>query len=320
MHSWGGTLIQDIVVPIFNKKFTPKQHLWLLRAGIVFVAVVAWFFSFYFAQLDYILMFFSITGAIWLGGAGPTIVLGLYWKRGTAAGAFSALISGSTLAVGGIICQQTWVKHIYPWLENNGLVPAVDKVLRAASAPFEPYIHWTATPNAFPLNSQEIYAISMLVAVTFYVVISLLTCRKPFNMDKMLHRGIYSEAGVVKEKQGISWQRLFNFFIGITDEYKKGDKILAWAVFIYSFVYSFAILFIGTIVWNAFYRWPAHWWIYRQWLVSIAVGACIGVVSTVWFSIGGTVDLVRLFKRLDQRAEIDENDDGSVNKEKESAE
>ena len=312
MHSWGSTLIQDVVIPLCNRKFTPKQHLWLLRAGIVFVAFVAWIFSFYFAQLDYILMFFSITGAIWLGGAGPTIVLGLYWKRGTAAGAFCALVSGSTLAVGGIICQQTWVKYIYPWLENNGLVPAVDKVLRVASAPFEPYIHWTATPNAFPLNSQEIYAIAMLVSVTLYVVISVLTCRKPFNMDKMLHRGIYSETGVVKEKQGISWQRLFNFFIGITDEYKKGDKVLAWAVFIYSFGYSFVILFIGTIVWNAFYRWPAHWWIYRQWLVSIAIGACIGIVSTVWFTIGGTRDLIRLFKRLDQRAEIDKNDDGTV--------
>ncbi|MBR2723058.1 MAG: sodium:panthothenate symporter, partial [Lentisphaeria bacterium] len=165
MHSWGGTLIQDIVVPIINKKLTPKQHLWLLRCGIVFVALVAWFFSFYFAQLDYILMFFAITGAIWLGGAGPTIVLGLYWKRGTAAGAFASLISGSTLAVGGIICQQTWVKHIYPWLERNNLVESVDKCLRAASAPFEPYIHWTATPDAFPLNSQEIYAIALLISV-----------------------------------------------------------------------------------------------------------------------------------------------------------
>ena len=71
-------------------------------------------------------------------------------------------------------------------------------------------------------------------------------------------------------------------------------------------------MFIGTIVWNAFYRWPAHWWIYRQWLVSIAIGACIGIVSTVWFTIGGTRDLIRLFKRLDQRVEIDKNDDGTV--------
>ncbi len=317
MHSWGGTLIQDIVVPIINRKLTPKQHLWLLRAGIVFVALVAWFFSFYFAQLDYILMFFAITGAIWLGGAGPTIVLGLYWKRGTAAGAFAALGSGSTLAVAGIICQQTWVKHIYPWLERNNLVETVDKVLRAASAPFGSYIQWTATPNSFPLNSQEIYFIAMVVAVSLYIIVSLLTCRTPFNMDKMLHRGIYSEDGVVKEKERMTWKKFLLIFTGVTDEYKKGDKVLAWSVFIYSFGYSFVLLFIVPIVWNWFYKWPLEWWSFYFWFKQIFVVGVIGIISTIWFSWGGVVDLVRLFKRLDERAEVDASDDGTVNKSEE---
>lgn len=312
MHSWGGTLIQDIVVPIINKKLTPKQHLWLLRCGIVFVALVAWFFSFYFAQLDYILMFFAITGAIWLGGAGPTIVLGLYWKRGTAAGAFASLISGSTLAVGGIICQQTWVKHIYPWLERNNLVESVDKCLRAASAPFEPYLHWTATPDAFPLNSQEIYAIALLISVTLYIVLSLLTCRTPFNMDKMLHRGIYSEDGIVKEKEKMTWKKFLLIFTGVTDEYKKGDKVLAWSVFIYSFGYSFVLLFIVPIIWNLFYKWPLEWWSFYFWFKQIFVVGLIGIISTIWFSWGGTVDLIRLFKRLNERGEVDDSDDGVV--------
>lgn len=312
MHSWGGTLIQDIVVPIINKKLTPKQHLWLLRCGIVFVALVAWFFSFYFAQLDYILMFFAITGAIWLGGAGPTIVLGLYWKRGTAAGAFASLISGSTLAVGGIICQQTWVKHIYPWLERNNLVESVDKCLRAASAPFEPYLHWSATPDAFPLNSQEIYAIALLISVTLYIVLSLLTCRTPFNMDKMLHRGIYSEDGIVKEKEKMTWKKFLLIFTGVTDEYKKGDKVLAWSVFIYSFGYSFVLLFIVPIIWNLFYKWPLEWWSFYFWFKQIFIVGLIGIISTIWFSWGGTVDLIRLFKRLNERGEVDDSDDGVV--------
>ena len=320
MHSWGGTLIQDIVVPIINKKLTPIQHLWLLRAGIVFVALVAWFFSFYFAQLDYILMFFAITGAIWLGGAGPTIVLGLYWKRGTATGAFAALASGSTLAVAGVICQQTWVKHIYPWLERNDLVGTADKILRTASAPFEPYIHWTATPNAFPLNSQEIYFIAMVVAVTLYIVLSLLTCRTPFNMDKMLHRGIYSEDGVVKEKEKMTWKKFLLIFTGVTDEYKKGDKALAWSVFLYSFVFSFFGLFIVPIVWNVFYKWPLEWWSFYFWFKQIFVVGVIGIISTIWFTWGGTIDLIRLFRRLDQRGEVDVTDDGVISaEEKEEA-
>ena len=250
-------------------------------------------------------------------GAGSTIVLGLYWKRGTSAGAFSALASGSILAVAGIICQQTWAKHIYPWLEGKGWIPAVDKVLRAASAPFEPYIHWEATPNAFPMNSQEIYAIAMIVSVSLYIIVSLLTCRKPFNMDKMLHRGIYSEDGVDKAKEKMTWKKFFLIFTGVTDEYKKGDKVLAWSVFIYSFGYSFFIMFIGTIVWNSISKWPSHWWIYRFMVVSILVASLVGIVSTIWFSLGGTVDLIRLFKRLKQRTAVDENDDGTVKVEEE---
>ena len=318
LHSWGGTLIQDIVMQMINKKLTPEQHLRLLRAGIVLVALIAWFFSFYFAQLDYIFMFFAITGAIWLGGAGPTIVFGLYWKRGTAAGAFAALISGSALAVGGIICQQTWAKHIYPWLERHDLVGITDKILRAMSAPFEPYIHWSATPDAFPLNSQEIYALAMLVSVILYVVLSLLTCRKPFNMDKMLHRGIYSEDGIVKTKEKMTWKKFLLIFTGVTDEYKKGDKVLAWSVFIYSFVYGFLLSFILPLIWNSFQSWSMEWWSFYFWFRNIFIAGIIALVSTVWFSWGGVVDLLRLFKRLDERKEVDENDDGMVTAEKEN--
>ena len=103
MHSWGSIIVQDILLPIRGRPFTAKQQLRLLRLIIAGVAAFAFFFSLFFAQVDYILMFFAITGAIWLGGAGPCIVGGLYWRRGTAQGAFAALTAGSTLAVGGII-------------------------------------------------------------------------------------------------------------------------------------------------------------------------------------------------------------------------
>ena len=110
MHSWGSIIVQDIILPFRKTPFTPKQQLNLLRWLIAGVAVFAFLFSFFFAQMDYILMFMQIAGAIWVGGAGPVIVFGLYWKRGTTAGAFSALIAGSSLAFGGII----W-NAIYPW-------------------------------------------------------------------------------------------------------------------------------------------------------------------------------------------------------------
>ena len=310
MHSWGSIIAQDIILPLRKKPFTPKQQLNLLRCIIIGVAIFAFLFSFFFAQMDYILMFFAITGAIWLGGAGPVIVFGLYWKRGTTAGAFAALASGSFLAVGGIVCQQTWAKYIYPFLEDMGWVESVTWFFHTVSKPFNPYIVWNVTPEKFPVNSQEIYFIAMLVAIILYVVLSLLTCRKPFNLERMLHRGAYAEG---KALEKIPWNRhtIISKLIGIDANYTRGDKILAWSVFIWSFGWSFMICFVGIVIWNIFYPWPDSWWAIKFHITMLLVPGIVAVVSTVWFSIGGSIDLYRLFQRLKEK-EDDYLDDGRV--------
>ena len=88
--SWGSILVQDIVLPLRKKPFTPNEQLRLIRYIIAALAGFSVFFSFFFGQVDYVLMFFAITGAIWLGGSGPCITGGLYWKRGSTAGAWAA--------------------------------------------------------------------------------------------------------------------------------------------------------------------------------------------------------------------------------------
>lgn len=311
LHSWGSIIAQDVILPFRKTPLSPHQQLRLLRWLIASVAVFAFVFSFFFAQMDYILMFAAITGAIWLGGAGPCIVFGLYWKRGTTAGATAALLSGSILPVSGIVMQQYWEKSIYPYLEKAGMVETCDRILRAISSPFDPYIKWEMNPVKFPINSQEIFFIAMMVAIILYVVISLLTCKKPFNMDKMLHRGIYSEDGQAVKKVPFSLKKVLQSLIGIDANYSKGDRILAWSVFIYSFVYCFGILFIAVIIWNRISPWPDEWWSHYFFIARILMPGLIGIVSTVWFSIGGTVDLVRLFRRLDEKKD-DISDDGRV--------
>ena len=141
-------------------------------------------------------MFFVITGAIWMGGSGSCIVFGLYWKRGTTAAAFTTMIWSSTLAAAGFISQQLWGKHIYPWLAANDLTMKLDEILRTLSGPFEPYIVWRVKPDTFPLNSKEMYFLIITSSILLYVITSLLTCRKPFNMDRLLHRGIYNTEGL----------------------------------------------------------------------------------------------------------------------------
>ncbi len=311
MHSWGSIIVQDIILPIRGRAFTAEQQLRLLRLIIAAVAAFAFFFSLFFAQVDFILMFFAITGAIWLGGAGPCIVGGLYWRRGTSQGAFAALTSGSILAVGGIIAQKTWVEHIYPWLEKSGVLPGISTVVEGLSRPLEPYVEWRVTPDKFPINSQEIYFIAMLVGVILYVGISLLTSKEQFNMERMLHRGKYRRDGEAEivEKTG-RLHALYRMFLGVTAEYTRGDRILAWSVFLYSMLWGFGS-FVVLTVWNAITPWPDSWW--AEWfkIYNLVVPGIIAVISTVWFTIGGTWDLRRLFQRLAEK-EDDELDDGRV--------
>ena len=171
-------------------------------------------------------------------------------------------------------------------------------------------IVWEVTPEKFPVNSQEIYFIALVTAITLYITVSLLTCRKPYNLEKLLHRGIYADS---ESKPRIPWtfKSAFSKIIGIDANYTKGDRILAWSVFLWSFGFRFILCFICIIIWNAFYRWPTHWWAIKMHITSVYVPCVVAVVSTVWFLIGGTMDLRKLFKALDAK-QVDYSDDGRV--------
>jgi Na+/proline symporter len=307
MHSWGSIIVQDVILPFRNKPFTPKQQLLLLRLVIAGVAVFAFLFSFFFSQIDYIMMFFAITGAIWLGGAGPCIVFGLYWKRGKTAGAYGALISGSFLAVSAIFLQKYWMEYIYPFLVNHGMIDSVRWFFETVSAPFNPYIVWEVTPDKFPINSMEVYFITMLVSVSLYVGLSLLSGAEPFNMDRMLHRGKYHREGTEVKKEKFAFKHL----LGIDSQYTKGDKILAWSVFLWSFGWQFVGSFLTLIIWNMISPLSNNWWAFWFFLTNIVIAGIVGIVSTVWFTIGGTWDLMRMFKRLAEK-QVNELDDGRV--------
>ncbi|MDD5706575.1 MAG: hypothetical protein PHR35_11665, partial [Kiritimatiellae bacterium] len=313
IHSWGSILIQDIVVPLRGgRPLTPRRQLQLLRLAMVGVALFSFVFSFWFSQIDFIMMFFMITGALW-AGAGVVITCGLYWRRGTTAGAFASLVSGAAVALSGFVAQKTWVPHIYPWLESHGYLPAVKRIVEGASKPFEPFILWRVTPDAFPINSQELSFLILIISVSLYVGISLLTCRQAFNLERMLHRGKYTRPGDrVFVRAPLTFRNALSKLVGIDSEYTRGDRALAWSVFIYSVGWGFGS-FLVLIVWNMISPWPNLWWAHWFKLTYLIIAGIIAAVSTVWFTIGGTWDLRLLFKRLAAKDRVvDDLDDGRV--------
>jgi SSS family solute:Na+ symporter len=198
LHSWGSIFIQDVVMPFRNKPFGPKQHLTMLRLSIIGVCIFIFFFSMVFQQSEYIFLFFAITGAIFTGGSGAVIIGGLYWRRGTTAAAWSALITGSVVAVGGII-----IKQINP---------------------------------EFFINGQEFWGLAMLVSSVVYVLVSLLGKRGSFNMEKMLHRGDYAireETLIVNEVPSRGLKML-----GMGKEFTRGDKIIYISAYTWTFAWT----------------------------------------------------------------------------------
>ena len=315
MHSWGSILVQDLVVPLLKKPLTPQQQINLLRIAITFVCVFAFLFSFYFAQFDYILMFFAITGAIW-SGAGVVITMGLYWKRGCTAAAFTSLISGAVISVTAIVLQSNWANHVYPWLVKVGWADGIGRFLERVSGPFHPFIVWEMNAKKFPINSREIAFLCQATCIILYVIISLLRRGPAFNMDKLLHRGAYSDAPAkpVAEKKPFSLMGFITTkIVGITKVYTFGDKVLAWSVFCFTFIYTFLICFVVVAIWNINkeWRWPAEWWSTYFFWRYLAVPALLGFVTTIWFGICGTRDHFALFRDLDAH-EVDVNDNGTV--------
>ncbi len=307
------TISQDVILPFFSKGLTPRQHVWMIRLVSIGVGVFFFFGSKFMAQLDYVQLFTTMAVAIWNAGCPAVMIFGLYWKRGTTAAAWSALIAGIIGSVGYILLQRNWADVVYPFLADNNLVDMVDTFLKAISSPFGDWIKWEIDPVRFPVNAIEYLFFANIFTILLYIVVSLITCRKPFNMDRMLHRGKYSDSGSEPVRK-FDWspKNILKSLIGITPEYTRGDKAIAYGMFFYSFVYEVVICFICVAIWNAFSPWPIEYWSKYFFVVSLLVPLLITGFTAVWFGIGGTVGLFQLFRDLERRKSSNVLDDGRV--------
>ncbi|MBG79534.1 MAG: hypothetical protein CMJ39_02345 [Phycisphaerae bacterium] len=391
LHAWGTIFIQDVVLPFRKKPLSTRAHLWLLRFSILGVAIFAFFFSLLYTPTQYIAMFLAITGAIFVGGAGSAIIGGLYWKRGTTAAAWAAMISGMTLSCYGIIVKQIpatsyWSGSVLKMVDVDGN-PVIHEPISTASSlelvddwplvdgresrwsvieidPAEgDWSSWHAPPASTVRiafadedpKSVEIHELAVsepgqkisigdesfvvhlgtqgrhlwspfldlchyvnkhvtgqvmtfwaiVVAVSLYILVSLVGPRRSFDMDRLLHRGKWSlDEEVEQHDRGPRWlERL-----GFDREFTRADRwvtaiTLAWPIF-------WTVVFVVLIIWQSYEDIPAETWAsWWQWWVWCTLAAAIVVVC--WFTIGGLLDVRAMFRRL-RSFDPDARDDGRV--------
>jgi len=298
IHGWGCLFIQDVIMPFRKKAFTPKQHIWLLRGSIIFVGIFSWLFSFYYKQTDYILMFFWLTGSIILG-AGPAVVGGLYWKRGTTLGAWVSFILGAVFAISVMVIQMFWKLE-----DGSGIARFLID-----------HFHWQwviNNPDKFPLNGRWVSLINMGGCLLSYVAFSLYehyVLKKPdFNLDKMLHRGVYDIAhehdAEATTKMGIILQRL-----GITSEFTIGDKIIYGSSLAWTF--GWLIVFLVFTAKHFLFGGVSDDGWRGLWHCHLYIVLVLAFITTAWFLIGGFRDAFRLFRDLKQNVRNDA-DNGQV--------
>jgi hypothetical protein len=267
--------------------------------------------SLFFVQLDYIMMFIVIMTGLWLGGAGPVMVFGLYSRFGNSVGAFGSIIFGSGLSLAGLLLQRNWAESVYPWLDSNDWVQPIGNFLETVSGPFHPYVVWEMNAVKFPINSYELYFMAMMSGILAYIIGSALTQRKPYNLDRLLHRGEYDIANEYKPPFKWTVRNALQKLVGITPEYSLGDKVIAWSVVTYAIIYKFGLCFVGVLIWNMISPWSSSQWSTYFLVTSLWVTGILGIVSTVWFFLGGIIDIRKLFRDLAARID-DPLDNGMV--------
>jgi solute:Na+ symporter, SSS family len=264
LHSWGSLFIQDVALPLRRKPFTPEQHIRLLRWAITGVAAFAFCFGILFPLTDYIQMWWWVTQGIFIGGGGAVIIGGLYWKKGTTAGAWTALLTGFILSLLGITAQEMY-------------------------------------GPAFPLNGLQIFFFTMLVAVAGYVGVSLATCQKEFDLDRMLHR----EPGAKKETTSFSWGGL----IGYDENFSAGDKWIAGSLF--TWMMLFFVIAVGGSIWNLIQPWSLTTWSDFWYVCGVVLPIAVTLITGIWFTWGGIIDTTDFFRRL-RREKANPRDSGFV--------
>ncbi|QQL45425.1 sodium:solute symporter family protein [Sulfuriroseicoccus oceanibius] len=304
LHSWASILVQDVVIPLRGRPLSPKAHIWLLRGAIVGVALFIYAFSLLFVQVQEIMLYMALTGAIFAGWSGAVLIGGLYWKRGTTLAAWTSGIVGVVWTLAMFVLTQLrdamsgkteGVSSWGIWLAEN-----------------LPHGEWIA---AHLPNGQWVWGLSMAICSVTYVVVSLVVPNE-FDLPYLLGRA--ERAGEVLDESTLERRaersRIWRW-LGISEKFSRGDIAIALITYVWNALW--VLVFVGVtgfvvihrLVTGAWFDFGSFW--IEYWHVVFWIRIVVAAMLTVWLAIGGFGDLGRMMGRLRNRTQDDE-DDGFV--------
>ena len=127
-------LVNDVICPLCSKHPSPRVHIWLLRIMVALIAIFLYWFGFIYQPAESLFEWITVTGTMMLG-SGIILIGGLYWKRGSTAGAYAAVIS---------CC----------------LIPFLNLIL-------------VRVLETYPIRSQDASLAGIILALILYVTVSL---------------------------------------------------------------------------------------------------------------------------------------------------
>jgi len=288
LHSWGSIFIQDVIMPFRDKPFDKDTHLKVLRYSIFGVAVFIFLFSLLFSQSQKIALYFAVTAAIFSGGCGAVIIGGLYWDRGTTAAAWTAMIVGAVIGVGGTLVKQV----SGAWLADPSSFATIKSIILFLQ----------------DINGQEYWGIGMAASSLSYVSVSLAGSGTRVDMDRLLNRGKYSiqgEVKVVNQEPDFGWK-----IFGMGKEFTKTDKLIYIVNYFWTGMWTLVFIF-GTVYNLSNPVSNSSWMTYWKYYIYINIAVCSVII--VWFTLGGISDLRHMIKSL-KTENRDHGDDGWVDR------
>jgi SSS family solute:Na+ symporter len=252
----------------------------------------------YYKPGQYIANYAALTAAVFVAGAGVCIIGGLYWRRGTTTGAWTAMGAGIVCAGIALVAKEESMLStatLVAWSEHG------------LSAPAKVLLYLRTSPK---LSGQVLGFFAIAVAVVSYVVVSVFTSKVAFDLDRLLHRGKYTDAesSGAMSTEGARPTRTLLEKLGFTREFTGTDKWVTWVTLAWPLLWT--VIFVVFTAYNLATPVPDRTWMnfWQWWTVCIFV---LGIVVVIWFSIGGFRDLAQMYARL-KAYRVDATDDGTV--------